>query len=48
MEQVFGEKHKPEEFVENWEEKPKDLEKKTSKCLIFFSFNYHFCRELWQ
>uniref|UniRef100_A0A3P8UT85 Solute carrier family 24 member 4 n=1 Tax=Cynoglossus semilaevis TaxID=244447 RepID=A0A3P8UT85_CYNSE len=30
MEQVFGEKHKPEEFVENWEEKPKDLEKKTS------------------
>lgn len=28
MEEVFGEKHKPEEFVENWEEKPKDLKKK--------------------
>lgn len=31
MEEVFGEKHKPEEFVEKWEEKPKDLEKKKKK-----------------
>lgn len=39
MEEVFGEKHKPEEFAEKWEEKPKDLEKKkTSQCLIFDSF----------
>lgn len=30
MEQVFGEKHKPEEFVEKWEEKPKDLKKHRS------------------
>lgn len=31
MEQVFGEKHKPEEFAEKWEEKPKDLGKKKKK-----------------
>lgn len=38
MEEVFGEKHKPEEFVEKWEEKPKDLEKKNIQVSDLFFF----------